>query len=445
MSHSPKHVLEYLAMRSAAGLIQRLSYRAALGLGWGIAALSFYVLRYRAALAAERIREVFGAQYSRRTVERIAWRAWRNFCFTVVEMARIPVSSPDWVRSIVDDNDSIRKITAHTQNGRGAIIAVAHLGSWELAALASQAYGLRLFSVAADQKNPLVNEFINRMRGGTGFETLSRSSGVLKSIISRIREGKVMAILPDVRSRTPGVAIRFLGKTANIAGGMGLIAKMTGVPVFPCVITRQGWMHHRYRVMDPVWPDERLEKTEDWRRITQAVFDVFDRAIRAQPEQWFWFNKRWILDPLAPAEDGGPRATRGKRQIYPAPSGMTDDGAEKQTSNIQHPTSNAEWNTPENGLPADLSADLSSVALAKGEASAKEKALAKTGRQTASDGKSSRKKAQKSQIFTLCFPGRARAGLCIFVATIVLKLAHYAHKIKISAPDALRLDPTGLE
>lgn len=305
MKHRPKHVMEYLAVRAVAGLIQHLPYRVALGLGWGIAGLIFYVLRYRVPAAKARIREVFGTRYSNREVNRIAWQSWRDFCFTAVEMVRIPVSAPAWIRSVVDVGDSDRKILAHVQTGQGAIIAAPHMGSWEMAMLTSLACGVRLFAVTGNQKNRLVDEFIQRMRLGTGFEMLPRSSSVLKGIVRKIRAGSCLALLPDVRSRTPGVAIQFMGKTANIAGGMGLIAKMTGVPVFPCVITRQGWTRHRYRIMEAVWPDANLEKTEDWRRITQKVFDVFDRAIREQPEQWFWFNKRWILDPLEPMPDDG--------------------------------------------------------------------------------------------------------------------------------------------
>ena len=309
--------MEYLAVRAVAGLIQRLPYRVALGLGCGIAWLAFYVVRYRVTEAKKRIREVFGTRYSNCEVNRIAWRSWRDFCFTAVEMVRIPVSAPDWIRSVVDVGDSDRKILAHVQTGQGAIIAAPHMGSWEMATLTSLACGVRLFTVTGNQKNQLVEEYIHRMRMGTGFETLQRSSSVLKGIVRKIREGKVLALLPDVRSRTPGVPTRFLGKTANIAGGLGLIAKMAGVPVVPCLITRQGWTRHRYRLMDPVWPDANLEKKEDWRRITQAVFDVFDRAIREQPEQWFWFNKRWILDPLEPAADDGRQIEEDDRRRTP--------------------------------------------------------------------------------------------------------------------------------
>ena len=32
--------------------------------------------------------------------------------------------------------------------------------------------------------------------------------------------------------------------------------------------------------------------------LTQQVIDIYDRAIRQEPEQYFWYNKRWVLDPL---------------------------------------------------------------------------------------------------------------------------------------------------
>jgi lauroyl/myristoyl acyltransferase len=53
-----------------------------------------------------------------------------------------------------------------------------------------------------------------------------------------------------------------------------------------------------------VYSDPGLDKAEDCRRITQRVMDIFDAAIRAQPEQYFWYNKRWVLDPLRKPEPG---------------------------------------------------------------------------------------------------------------------------------------------
>jgi len=30
--------------------------------------------------------------------------------------------------------------------------------------------------------------------------------------------------------------------------------------------------------------------------MTREIMQVFDRAIRTHPDQYFWYNKRWVLD-----------------------------------------------------------------------------------------------------------------------------------------------------
>lgn len=317
MRHSPRHLLEYYLLRGFAALICRMPYRIALGFGNIIAWAGFYLIRYRVAEAEKRIRQIFGSEKNRSQVRRIAWRSWRNFIFSCVDLMRIPVAGQEWIKSVVIQ-DGVSKIKSHVESGRGAIIATIHMGAWEMAALSCLAYGIPLFSIAARQKNLLVDDYMNDLRAQTGFETVLRDSNVAKGIIRRIKAGKVLAILPDVRAPTPALAIRFLGQTANVASGMGFIARQTQIPIFPVVITRVGWGRHRYRVFDPVLPDSRLSKQEDALRITQAVFDIFDRCVRAEPDQWFWFNKRWLFDPLPAAcpthgtMDKGTEAQRGK-------------------------------------------------------------------------------------------------------------------------------------
>ena len=302
MKYRLKHVVEYGAVRGLACLVQNVPYRVALALGWGVAWLSHRVFRFRIDAARWRIRDVFKDQYSEPEVRRIAWLSWRNFIFSIIGLIRIPVTTPNWVLSVVDSAATEQGLLTHLKTGKGAIIATIHMGAWEMAALASLAHRVPLFSLAAKQKNPLVDEFMNQMRAGTGFETLLRNSSVLKGIIRRIRDGKVLAILPDGRARSASLPVQFLGQTAHVAAGMALIARQTGAPIYPCVITRIGWDRHRYRVFDPVWPDPSVDKRKDWQRMTQAVFDAFDPCIRTQPEQWFWFNKRWMLEPFKAAD-----------------------------------------------------------------------------------------------------------------------------------------------
>ncbi len=299
MRHRPKHLIEFRALRAINALVNLLPYRLALALGAFLAWIAFYIVRFRVGEAKRRVREVFGDRFKAGQVNHIAWISLRNTFFNVVEVMRMPRVTRAWVESVTDFVQ-IEKLRPVLKPDRGAILVVPHTGNWDLAGVAAQTFEFPMFFLVGKQKNPLVDEWLNRLRGVTGIEMIPRDSSVLKKVIKNLRAGKVLAFMTDLRSKTPGVRVRFLGKEANVVGGMGLFARQAGVPIFPAIVTRVGWARHRWRVFDPIYADPALEKDADWQRMTQHVIDIYDKAVREEPEQYFWYNKRWVLDPLEP-------------------------------------------------------------------------------------------------------------------------------------------------
>lgn len=295
MRYRPKHVIEYGALRALGWLVQWLPNRAALSIGWGAAAISFFLIRFRVHTAMSRIRHVVGDDVPEREIRRIAWVSFRNLCFNVIEILRMPRLTPERISAIADV-EAIPRFK-ELKGGNGAVLAVPHMGNWDMGGVASEIMGIPVFFMARRQKNPLVDAYLNRMRGVTGVETIPTDSRSLRTILRNLKNGKVFAILPDVRARTGGVPIRFFNGTAYLPPGMASFARHAGVPVIPATLSRSGWTRHRWRVHDPIVPDPAMEKDQDERRILQLVMDIFDRAVREQPEQYFWYNKRWILDP----------------------------------------------------------------------------------------------------------------------------------------------------
>ena len=298
-----KQLAEYYALRCVAWIVDILPYRAALFIGWLNAVLVFYVFRFRVGKAKDRIRLVFGSKYSNWQVDRIAWKSYCNIIFSAIEMIRLHKMTLEWTASVTNFIPIIEnRIKKHTSTGKGAIIAVPHMGSWEMAAVACQLTGVQVFSIAARQKNPFTDEYLNQLRRSTGLETIARGSGIMRDILRNLIAGKTLAILPDVRMRTEAISVPFLGGIANIGGGMAAFARHADVPIFPCIVTRKGWTQHVGFGYDPIWPDKNLSKEDDIRRMTLMVMKHVEDAIRNDPGQWFWFNKRWILDPVEQAE-----------------------------------------------------------------------------------------------------------------------------------------------
>ena len=297
MNHRPKHIVEYVLLRGLLGLVNILPLRVALTVGCLIGAFFFYVLRFRTVEAQRRLQEVFGDRFTAKERRRIAWLSFRNICFNAVEAARFGKLTMEQLKKTALYPGIVAMQELHRKNG-AFIFATAHMGNWDLGGVACKLAGLPVFSIARRQKNPLTDELLNKMRNATGMEVVLNDSRVLQNVVRQLKKGGVLAILPDVRSRTEALAIDFLGGKANLGAGAALFAQMAHCPIYPVALIRNGWTRHDYKVFDPIFPDPAADKKEDWQRMMQQLVSIFDAEIHARPEQYFWFNKRWVLDPI---------------------------------------------------------------------------------------------------------------------------------------------------
>lgn len=296
MKHSPKHIFEYVQLRALLGLANLLPLRAALALGWLIGRFFFSVLRYRRPQALARIEEVFGDRYPVKERKRIAWLSFRNLCFNAVEAARFhKLTSEDLKRMpLYEQMEQVQKFYRETGP---LVFTTAHLGNWDLGGVAAKLDGLPIFSIARRQKNPLTDELLNKMRGATGMEVVLNDSRILQNVVKKLKGGEVLAILPDVRSKASNLQVDFLNGKASLGAGTALFAQMAKCPILPVVVLRKGWTRHEAKVFNPIRLNPEADKTEDRARIMQELVSVLDAEIQAHPEQYFWFNKRWVLDP----------------------------------------------------------------------------------------------------------------------------------------------------
>jgi KDO2-lipid IV(A) lauroyltransferase len=280
-----------------AGLLCALPYHAALGAGWMLARASYLPAQKKIQEARNRVRQVFGDRYSEQQIRRMVWVAWRNTCFNAVEMIRTPIQDLEWVKRVTDYTQ-LRNLTGPLDQGRHMILAVPHMGSWEVAGVAMARFGLPLMLIVRTQKNQLFNDYLNRMRAHTGQTIFDRDDpGLVKKVLRGIRDGKILTILPDIRARSGGVTVPFLGGTATVGAGTAVFSRLTGTSILPAYVIRKGWTRHIWRSFEEIHPDPSASRDADIERITREVMAVFDRVIREYPAQYFWFNKKWLLDP----------------------------------------------------------------------------------------------------------------------------------------------------
>jgi Kdo2-lipid IVA lauroyltransferase/acyltransferase len=288
--------VEYGALRAACAVVNAIPYplamAAARGLGW----LAFRVFGFKRARTLKRIRDVFPG-ISGREASAIAVQSLQNILQTGVEMMRAPRLDRKWMdRHIVDGALYKDKLQALVDEGRGVVIMVPHSGNWYMAAWSMAKYGLPLFAIAARQRNPKLNDWMNRQYGD--IEVLDRDCReTLVRIKEKLESGRAFAILPDLRVRRRDVAAPFFGGEANVSHAGAMFAVRTGSPIVVAQMRRENG-RHVFNHIATLRPDAAAtDRKAEAARLTREAMKLLDGAVRERPGDWYWFNKRWILEP----------------------------------------------------------------------------------------------------------------------------------------------------
>ena len=288
--------LEYFLLRFFCALVNVIPYALAMALARGFGWIGFHVVRFKRARTLERIRSVF-PEKSPRECRVIAVRSLQNVLQTGVEMMRAPKLDRAWMDRYVKDGSHYKGLLQEfVDEGKGVVIMVPHSRNWYMAAWSMAKYGLPLFAIAARQRNPKLNAWMNRQYGD--IEVLDRDNrSTLIQIHQRLRDGRAFAILPDLRVRNPDVEVDFLGGRANVSHAGAAFAVNSGCPIVLAVMTRENG-RHVFHYLKALRPDPAADKKEETRRLTREALKLLSDEIVKHPGDWYWYNKRWILEPV---------------------------------------------------------------------------------------------------------------------------------------------------
>ena len=289
--------LEYFTLRFFCAVVNAIPYPLAMSLARGLAWTAFSVFGFKRRRTLERIRGVF-PEKSAREAKAIAVRSLQNILQTAVEMMRAPKLDRKWMDRYVKDGQLYKdKLQAYVDEGKGVVIMVPHSGNWYMAAWSMAKYGLPLFAIAARQRNPKLNAWMSRQYGD--IEVLDRDCrDTLSQIRAKLSAGRAFAILPDLRVWDKDVEADFLGGRANVSRSGAAFAVKCGCPIVVAIMTRQGG-RHVFNHIATLRPDpDAADRKEEARRLTRETLKLLSDEIMKSPGDWYWFNKRWILEPV---------------------------------------------------------------------------------------------------------------------------------------------------
>jgi lauroyl/myristoyl acyltransferase len=167
----------------------------------------------------------------------------------------------------------------------GGVFALAHFGSWDVAASCGFASGLRVTAVMAPIGPDLVTRITAWSRRKADLEVLV-SSNAARGLIRAVRRGRFAAILSDIPERGDTVTVDFCGGQVAFSTAAAWLARVAKVPVMPV----DCWRHKgKYRLV--VHPPVVIEPGDTDAVITQRIATGLEAAICANPEWWYPFGE----------------------------------------------------------------------------------------------------------------------------------------------------------
>ena len=291
---------ELLLFRAAAGGLALLPPTAARRAGKAAARAAFSLLSSRRRILLRNLTAAYPDDPPERLAA-IAAASIDGFASALVDFLQTGRMTPDELlsRVAIVGEENLRSARAR---GKGVFLLSAHIGNWEIGALAAGLLGEPIAPVVRPLDNPLLEEELQRLRRRFGNRPVPKKQAS-RELLRAMRRNETVAILVDqnVQPRE-AVFVPFFGRPAATTPSLALLQLKTGAAVVPVFTWPEEGGRYRLAFEPPILPEEfegpGVDREERVRRATARYMAVTEAAVRKNPAAWLWVHNRWKTQPV---------------------------------------------------------------------------------------------------------------------------------------------------
>lgn len=216
-------------------------------------------------------------------VARAARRAFQNYGRMLLDFLLMgSLTNEELLRRT--DIEGLEHVDAALAVGRGGILALPHMGSWDNTGSYGGALGYPITAVTGRFPGSL-NDAVVETRERYGLQVLPVGRPAVREIIQALNANRLVGLVCD-QEEGLGVEVRFFGRRAFVPAGAAALALKTGAALIPGyqVMTPAG-RHHIHLEAALSWPDGETKEN-----LMQRIVLRFEAFIRERPEQWYAFR-----------------------------------------------------------------------------------------------------------------------------------------------------------
>lgn len=173
-----------------------------------------------------------------------------------------------------------------------ALVFAAHIGNWELPAVAAAAHGLDAAILFRRPNSASANRIIEEMRTVKMGTLIPAGRDAPLKMAEALRKGQHVAMLVD-QYFTNGIEVTFFGRKTKANPTLARLLRQIECPIYGVRVVRLP--NHRFRaeISEEVEPVRNASGQIDVQQTMQAITSVVEGWIREYPDQWLWLHRRW--------------------------------------------------------------------------------------------------------------------------------------------------------
>ena len=177
-------------------------------------------------------------------------------------------------------------------DGKPGIFFSGHLANWEIISLAATQRGVPLERIYRAANNRLVEWLYRHGRVAVAGALIPKGAAGARQLMRSLKEGKHLGMLVD-QKMNDGIAVPFFGRDAMTSSALAKLALRFDCPVVPARVERLGGARFRITIDAPMEFARTADRRADAAAAMAKVNTLFERWVRATPEQWLWLHNRW--------------------------------------------------------------------------------------------------------------------------------------------------------
>jgi len=173
---------------------------------------------------------------------------------------------------------------------RGALLFAAHLGNWEIPAMAARVGGRSIALLYKRQPSNELTQQLVKSRLYFATRLIEATPSAPREILGLLRQGWLVGMLVDQHSAR-GVDVTFFGRRCLVNPIIALLARTQDWPIYGARAVRLPDQRHCFELVGPLECPRDQRGRIDVKGTMQLIMSTIEGWIREHPDQWLWIHR----------------------------------------------------------------------------------------------------------------------------------------------------------